>query len=92
MYDTQHRVKKNPIQVISVTGGKGGIGKTSTSINIALGLANLNKKVLLFDADLGLSNVDVLLGLQPKKTIADVLKFLTNPINRDVVALGDFGL
>ena len=60
-----------PIQVISVTGGKGGVGKTSTSINIAMALTQLGKKVMLFDADLSLSNVDVLLGLRPEKTIAD---------------------
>lgn len=66
-------VKTSPVQVISVTGGKGGVGKTSTSINIAVGLSEMGKKVLLFDADLGLSNVDVLLGLQPQNTIADVM-------------------
>lgn len=65
--------KKRAVQVISITGGKGGVGKTSTSINIALSLAQQNKRVLLFDADLGLSNVDVLLGLQPDKNISHVL-------------------
>lgn len=67
-------VQPHSIQVISITGGKGGVGKTSTSINIAIGLSKLGKKVLLFDADLGLSNVDVLLGLHPHNTIANVLR------------------
>lgn len=66
-------VNSSPVQVISITGGKGGVGKTSTSINIAYGLSQMGKKVLLFDADLGLSNVDVLLGLQPHLTIANVM-------------------
>lgn len=62
-----------PIKVISISGGKGGVGKTNTAINLSIALAELNNKVLLFDADLGLSNVDVLLGIQSKHSIADVL-------------------
>jgi flagellar biosynthesis protein FlhG len=61
------------MRVISVTGGKGGIGKTTISINLALALAQRKKKVLLFDADLGLANVDVLLGLTPNKNLHDYL-------------------
>lgn len=62
------------MRVISITGGKGGIGKTTISVNLALAFAKARKKVLLFDADLGLANVDVLLGLQPQKTIYDYLQ------------------
>lgn len=62
-----------PGRVIALTGGKGGTGKTTLSVNIATMLAKSGKKVLLFDADLGLSNIDVLLGLQADKTIEDVL-------------------
>jgi flagellar biosynthesis protein FlhG len=62
-----------PIKVISISGGKGGVGKTNTAINLAIALADLNNKVLLFDADLGLSNVDVLLGIHSTKNISDVL-------------------
>jgi flagellar biosynthesis protein FlhG len=62
-----------PVQVIAVTGGKGGIGKTSTSVNLAVAMAQEGRKVMLLDGDLGLANVDVMLGLQPVFTLADVL-------------------
>lgn len=63
----------HPVQVIAVTGGKGGVGKTNVSVNLALALADLGRRVMLLDADLGLANVDVLLGLSPKRTLADVM-------------------
>jgi len=63
----------NPVQVIAVTGGKGGVGKTSVSVNLATGLAASGKRVVLLDGDLGLANVDVLLGLSPRYTLAHVL-------------------
>lgn len=63
----------HPVQVIAVTGGKGGVGKTNVSVNLSLALAELGRRVVLMDADLGLANVDVQLGLRPKATLADVL-------------------
>ncbi len=54
-----------PVKVIAVTGGKGGVGKTTVSVNLAMTLASLGRDVMLLDADLGLANVDVLLGLSP---------------------------
>ncbi len=63
----------NAVQVIAVTGGKGGVGKTNLSVNLSLGLAELGKRVVLMDADLGLANVDLLLGVKAKNNIADVL-------------------
>lgn len=65
--------RSKPMRIISVTGGKGGIGKTTLSVNMAMAFAKMKKKVLLFDADLGLANVDVALGLHPKRNIFDVL-------------------
>ena len=56
-------VRPDPVQVIAVTGGKGGVGKTSVAVNLAAALAAQGKRVLLFDGDMGLANVDVLLGL-----------------------------
>lgn len=62
-----------PVQVIAVTGGKGGVGKTNISVNLSVALAELNRQVVLFDADFGLANVDVLLGLKARRTLADFL-------------------
>ena len=63
----------HPVRVIAVTGGKGGVGKTNVSVNLAVSLAEMGKRTLLMDADLGLANVDVLLGLSPKFTLADLV-------------------
>ena len=62
-----------PVQVIAVTGGKGGVGKTSVAVNLAASLAAAGKRVILLDGDLGLANVDVFLGLSPRYTLAHVL-------------------
>ncbi|MEA3221956.1 MAG: MinD/ParA family protein, partial [Thermodesulfobacteriota bacterium] len=64
----------SPIKVFSVTSGKGGVGKTSIVVNIAIMLASIGKKVLVLDADLGLANVDMILGLIPKYNIRHVLE------------------
>jgi flagellar biosynthesis protein FlhG len=60
-------------RVISVTSGKGGVGKSNIVVNLGLALARQGLKVLLIDADLGLGNLDILLGLTPQFTIQDVL-------------------
>ncbi len=59
-------MNSNLPMVFSVTSGKGGVGKTNISVNLAYNLSRMGKKVLLLDADLGLANVDVLLGIAPK--------------------------
>ncbi len=61
------------VKVIAVTGGKGGVGKTSVSINTAVALAEKGKRVLVLDADLGLANVDVMLGLRAERNLSHVL-------------------
>ncbi|WP_115719187.1 MinD/ParA family protein [Gallaecimonas mangrovi] len=65
--------RQNITKVVAVTGGKGGVGKTNVSINTAAALAQAGQKVLLLDADLGLANVDVLLGLRVQKNLSHVL-------------------
>ena len=51
-------------EVIVITSGKGGVGKTTTTANVGTGLAQLNKKVVLIDTDIGLRNLDVVMGLE----------------------------
>ena len=80
----------HPVQVIAVTGGKGGVGKTSVSVNLALALADLGRRVMLLDADLGLANVDVMLGLTPKRNLADVIEGECEL--RDVIIPGPGGI
>lgn len=62
-----------PLRTLAVTSGKGGVGKTNLVVNLALACARQGRKVLIIDADLGLANVDVVLGLAPEFTINDVL-------------------
>jgi flagellar biosynthesis protein FlhG len=61
------------VKVLSFTSGKGGVGKTHMVVNLAYALRRLGVRVMIFDADLGLANVDVLLGLAPQYTIQHVL-------------------
>lgn len=60
-------------RVITVTSGKGGVGKSNTTVNLALQLAKLGKKVVILDADLGLANIELLMGIAPKYSLADVM-------------------
>lgn len=60
-------------KVITVTSGKGGVGKTSLSVNLAIQLGRLGKRVVVFDADFGLANIEIMLGIRPKYNLADLM-------------------
>ena len=65
--------KKKPVRVIAVASGKGGVGKTNVSVNLGVSLSKMGNRVLLMDADMGLANVDIMLGLQTKYNLSHVL-------------------
>lgn len=67
------RSQEEGIRVIAVTGGKGGVGKTNVVANLAYVMTRIGKRVLVLDADLGLGNLDVLLGITPKYHIGHLL-------------------
>ena len=77
-------------RVICVTSGKGGVGKTSIAVNIAISLAKKGLRVLLVDADFGLSNVDVMMGVTPPYDLSHVIRG-TKKV-RDIVAEGPGGV
>ena len=66
-------VAPRPVRTIAVCSGKGGVGKTSVSINLSVALARANQKVMLLDADLAMANADLLLGVTPKGNLSHVL-------------------
>lgn len=79
MFDTDQAngircmAQPRPVRVVAVSSGKGGVGKTNVAVNLGVSLSELGRRVVVLDADLGLANVDVLLGLQPKCNLSHVL-------------------
>jgi len=67
------QIKPKPVRVVAVTSGKGGVGKTNLSVNLGVALSQMGRRVALLDADMGLANVDILLGLSPKYNLSHVL-------------------
>lgn len=65
--------RQRPVRVITVTSGKGGVGKSNVAVNLAMAMIDAGKDVMIMDADLGLANVDVMLGLSPKFNLSHVI-------------------
>ncbi|MBE5812652.1 MAG: MinD/ParA family protein [Clostridiales bacterium] len=65
---------KTTAKVLTITSGKGGVGKTNVTVNLAIALSDMGYRVVVIDADLGLANIDVMLGIMPKYTLLDVIK------------------
>lgn len=66
-------MKSKTAKVITITSGKGGVGKTNITVNLAIALSDMGKRVTILDADFGLPNIDVMLGIMPKYTLVDVI-------------------
>ncbi len=86
----QMTVQPRPVKVIAIASGKGGVGKTNVTVNIGVALAAQGKEVLLLDADLGLANIDVMLGLHPQYNLLHVLDG-SKSLN-DIIVEGPSGL
>ncbi len=69
----QNQANISNARIITVTSGKGGVGKSSLSINLAIQFRREGKRVIIFDADFGLANIEVMLGVIPKYTLADLM-------------------
>ena len=77
-------------RIIAVTSGKGGVGKTNIAVNLALALCQLNQRVVLIDVDLGLANVDIVLGISPKYNLGHVMQ--GEKTLREIIVDGPLGL
>ncbi len=90
-------MNNSSLRVLAVSSGKGGVGKTNVVANLAYGLAKRGQKVLVVDADLGLNNIDILLGLHPKYHIGHVLSgeksiediIIRGPADLSILPAGD---
>ncbi len=77
-------------RIMAITSGKGGVGKSNVTLNLGLALAKAGQRVILLDADLGLANINILLGMQPEDTLADVLE--GQKLLRDILWNGPHGI
>src|SRR3989339_1913729 len=71
--NTKQNISTKTAKIITITSGKGGVGKTNIAINLATSLSEMGQKVVILDADFGLANIDVLFGIIPQYTLVDVI-------------------
>lgn len=88
--DMMNKRKDASTQVITVTSAKGGVGKSSVSVNMALALARRGRSVLLVDMDLGLANVDLMLGVKTRHNLSDLLN--GNMTIADIIETSAYGV
>lgn len=86
----QVNMKKNNTRVITVTSGKGGVGKSNITVNLAINFRRQGKKVVIFDADFGLANIEVIFGIVPKYNLFDMI--YNNMKIADVMTAGPLGI
>lgn len=84
------RMIRNSARVITVTSGKGGVGKSNVVVNLAIQFQKMGKKVIIFDADFGLANVEVMFGAMPKYNLSDLIY---NDMNiSEIITEGPMGI
>lgn len=86
----QNQSNESSARIITVTSGKGGVGKSNVSINLALQFRRQGKRVIIFDADFGLANIEVMFGVIPQYTLADLM-FKGKEI-KDIITEGPEGV
>ena len=87
----KNQSRKLDARVITVTSGKGGVGKSNVAVNLAVQISKMGKKVLIFDADFGLANVEVMFGAVPRYNLGDFLfqgKSMTEIITEGPMGIG----
>lgn len=86
----QQNMKPHSARVITVTSGKGGVGKSNVSVNLAIQMSRMGKKTVILDADFGLANIEIMLGIRPRYNLADMM-FRGREV-KDIICTGPEGI